>query len=221
MASTEELDKVTNDTTDLTINDTKSVNTTAKTPTPAANTDTSNASDAAKTAGAGGTVKTLPKAFRENFKLFSKFGDTKSDGKSLTLSQSDKWMKQAKVIDGKKITTTDTGIYFKKFKSLKIGLSDYHKFIESLAKAKTVSEDDLIQKMADSGTPVSNSNAASAGQIQNTIDRLTDPSRYTGSSKQRFDESGKGKGIAGRKDVVEGAGYVQGYQNKNSYDKTH
>uniref|UniRef100_A0A8D8XRS1 TPPP family protein CG45057 n=1 Tax=Cacopsylla melanoneura TaxID=428564 RepID=A0A8D8XRS1_9HEMI len=219
MASTEELDKVTNDTTDLTINDTKSVNTTAKTPTPAANTDTSNASDAAKTAG--GTVKTLPKAFRENFKLFSKFGDTKSDGKSLTLSQSDKWMKQAKVIDGKKITTTDTGIYFKKFKSLKIGLSDYHKFIESLAKAKTVSEDDLIQKMADSGTPVSNSNAASAGQIQNTIDRLTDPSRYTGSSKQRFDESGKGKGIAGRKDVVEGAGYVQGYQNKNSYDKTH
>uniref|UniRef100_A0A8D8UH73 TPPP family protein CG45057 n=1 Tax=Cacopsylla melanoneura TaxID=428564 RepID=A0A8D8UH73_9HEMI len=221
MASTEELDKVTNDTTDLTINDTKSVNTTAKTPTPAANTDTSNASDAAKNAGAGGTVKTLPKAFRENFKLFSKFGDTKSDGKSLTLSQSDKWMKQAKVIDGKKITTTDTGIYFKKFKSLKIGLSDYHKFIESLAKAKTVSEDDLIQKMADSGTPVSNSNAASAGQIQNTIDRLTDPSRYTGSSKQRFDESGKGKGIAGRKDVVEGAGYVQGYQNKNSYDKTH
>lgn len=62
------------------------------------------------------TVKSLPKAFRDNFRLFSKFGDTKSDGKSLTLSQSDKWMKQAKVIDGKKLTTTDTGICFKKFK---------------------------------------------------------------------------------------------------------
>ncbi|KAL1374445.1 hypothetical protein pipiens_018091, partial [Culex pipiens pipiens] len=34
--------------------------------------------------------------FREQFKAFSKFGDTKSDGKHLTLSQSDKWMKQAK-----------------------------------------------------------------------------------------------------------------------------
>lgn len=53
---------------------------------------------------------------REQFRVFSKFGDTKSDGKLLTLSQSDKWMKQAKVIDGKTITTTDTAITFKKFK---------------------------------------------------------------------------------------------------------
>lgn len=35
--------------------------------------------------------------FKEQFKAFSKFGDTKSDGKLITLSQSDKWMKQAKV----------------------------------------------------------------------------------------------------------------------------
>jgi hypothetical protein len=55
-------------------------------------------------------------SFKAQFKAFSKFGDTKSDGRNLTLSQSDKWMKQAKVIDGKKITTTDTGIYFKKLK---------------------------------------------------------------------------------------------------------
>lgn len=55
-------------------------------------------------------------SFLASFKAFSKFGDSKSDGKLITLSQSDKWMKQAKVIDGKKITTTDTGIYFKKHK---------------------------------------------------------------------------------------------------------
>ena len=59
---------------------------------------------------------TEPGSFLANFKAFSKFGDPKSDGKLITLSQSDKWMKQAKVIDGKKITTTDTGIYFKKHK---------------------------------------------------------------------------------------------------------
>lgn len=55
-------------------------------------------------------------SFLQSFKAFSKFGDPKSDGKLITLSQSDKWMKQAKVIDGRKITTTDTGIYFKKHK---------------------------------------------------------------------------------------------------------
>lgn len=59
---------------------------------------------------------TEPGSFLASFKAFSKFGDPKSDGKLITLSQSDKWMKQAKVIDGKKITTTDTGIYFKKHK---------------------------------------------------------------------------------------------------------
>lgn len=36
----------------------------------------------------------------------------------------------------------------------------------------------------------------------------------------RFDESGKGKGIEGRKDPATAA-YVQGYANKDSYDKTH
>jgi p25-alpha len=35
--------------------------------------------------------------FKAQFQAFSKFGDTKSDGKHITLSQSDKWMKQSKV----------------------------------------------------------------------------------------------------------------------------
>lgn len=38
-------------------------------------------------------------SFKEQFKAFSKFGDVKSDGKFITLSQSDKWMKQAHVRD--------------------------------------------------------------------------------------------------------------------------
>jgi len=47
--------------------------------------------------------------FAKCFKLFAKFGDSKNTGESITLSNSDKWFKQAKVID-KKITTTDTGL---------------------------------------------------------------------------------------------------------------
>ena len=80
------------------------------------------ANGAASTPGSAPAAATAPAssppsaAFKEQFKAFSKFGDTKSDGKHITLSQSDKWMKQAKVVDGKTITTTDTGIHFKKFK---------------------------------------------------------------------------------------------------------
>lgn len=35
------------------------------------------------------------------------------------------------------------------------------------------------------------------------FDRLTDPKLYTGAHKNRFDAEGKGKGIAGRYDVVD------------------
>lgn len=90
--------------------------------------------------------------FTDQFKAFSKFGDTKSDGKLITLSQSDKWMKQAKVID-KQITTTDTGIHFKKFKAMKISILDYNKFLDDLAKTKKVELAQIKQKMANCGAP--------------------------------------------------------------------
>ncbi|XP_031639744.1 tubulin polymerization-promoting protein homolog [Contarinia nasturtii] len=157
--------------------------------------------------------------FKEQFKAFSKFGDTKSDGKLITLSQSDKWMKQAKVID-KKITTTDTAIHFKKLKSLKVGFVDYNKFLDDLATTKKVDLAEVKNKLANCGSPglaqISNNGKAAAA-----ISRLTDPSKYTGSHKERFDETGKGKGIAGRKDIVDNAGYVSGYTHKDTYDKTH
>ena len=53
------------------------------------------------------------------------------------------------------------------------------------------------------------------------VERLTDTSRYTGAHKQRFDESGRGRGMAGRKEMHDTSGYVQGYQNKDSYSKNH
>ena len=66
-------------------------------------------------AAAAATAPPVDKAaLKEQFEAFSKFGDKSADGKTIKLSQSDKWFKQAKVIDGKKITTTDTGIAFRK-----------------------------------------------------------------------------------------------------------
>lgn len=53
------------------------------------------------------------------------------------------------------------------------------------------------------------------------VDRLTDTSKYTGAHKERFDASGKGKGISGREDVQDTSGYVGGYKGKDTYDKTH
>ncbi|XP_063363694.1 tubulin polymerization-promoting protein homolog [Cydia amplana] len=160
-------------------------------------------------------------SFKDAFKAFSKFGDSKSDGKHITLSQSDKWMKQAKVIDGKKITTTDTAIHFKKLKSMKLAEADYLKFLEDLAKSKKVELDEIKKKLTTCGQPGLTSHVAKSPSAAATVDRLTDTSKYTGSHRNRFDDTGKGKGIAGRKDLVDGSGYVSGYQHKDSYDKSH
>lgn len=58
-----------------------------------------------------------------------------------------------------------------------------------------------------------------AGKAAATVDRLTDTSKYTGASKKRFDEDGKGKGLAGREDIADDTGYVGGYKNKDTYGK--
>lgn len=111
------------------------------------------ANGAAATASAAPASPAPPAGdFKESFKAFSKFGDTKSDGKQLTLSQSDKWMKQAKVID-KKITTTDTAIHFKKLKSMKLSLADYNKFLDDLAAAKKIDVAEIKEKMSSCGAP--------------------------------------------------------------------
>lgn len=104
-------------------------------------------------------------SFKDQFKAFSKFGDVKSDGKLITLSQSDKWMKQAGVID-KKITTTDTGIHFKKLKSIKLSVVDYQKFLEDLAKTKGVELATIKGKLAGCGAPGSNSGAKVSRKIK-------------------------------------------------------
>jgi hypothetical protein len=153
--------------------------------------------DATDKSAASGAAPTL----KEQFAAFSRFGDTSSDGKSISLTNSDKWMKQAKVIDGKKITTTDTSISFKKlFKTAKkIGFEDFKKYIEDLAKSKNMEVSEIQDKLVNCGPPSVSSatRAAHAG----VVERLTDTKKYTGSHKERFDATGKGRGIEGRRDV--------------------
>ncbi|XP_035705165.1 mucin-5AC isoform X1 [Folsomia candida] len=178
---------------------------------------TSGAKMGDSTAGAAGDAK--PATLNDQFAIFSRFGDTASDGKHITLSNSDKWMKQAKVVDGKKITTTDTSICFKKlFKTTKkVPIEDFKKYIEELAKSKKIEPQELLDKLTNCGSP-SLSTATKAAHA-NVVDRLTDSSKYTGSHKERFDASGKGKGIEGRRDVADSSGYVASFKTKLDLNK--
>ena len=48
---------------------------------------------------------------------------------------------------------------------------------------------------------------------------MTDASLYTGAHKERFDESGKGKGIEGREDRSDNSGYVGNYKGDGTYEE--
>ena len=72
------------------------------------------------------------------FLLFAKFGETCSDGSQITLTQSDKWLRQAKVIDEWNVTTTDTAIAFRKISrgSTRLSYPGWLVFLRELAETK-------------------------------------------------------------------------------------
>ncbi|XP_046396353.1 tubulin polymerization-promoting protein homolog [Ischnura elegans] len=156
-------------------------------------------------------------SLKDIFAAFSKFGDTNSDGSTINLSKLDKWFKQAKVIDGKKITTTDTGICFNKFKSRTIDFATFEKYLADLAQTKKMELQELKDKLLQCGLP--GTSGATQAVKTGAVDRLTDVSKYTGAHKERFDKSGKGKGKEGREDLADDSGYVTGYKEKDTYDK--
>ncbi|XP_035231189.1 tubulin polymerization-promoting protein homolog [Stegodyphus dumicola] len=176
-------------------------------------------SDAGSSADSG----TIDQAFKEIFEVFAKFGDRESEG-NITLKNIDKWLKQANIL-GKKITNADTAITFSKIAKTKkrMDFHEFQEFLDTLAKDKKMEAQELISQLQATAAPeLSNATMpVTTGAVGENLRRMTDPSLYTGAHKERFDESGKGKGIAGREDLTDNSGYVTGYKEKDTYDKLH
>ncbi|VDP00193.1 unnamed protein product [Soboliphyme baturini] len=159
---------------------------------------------------------------------FAKFGNQTAT--EITGKNFDKWLKDAEVLDAKHITTTMTGIAFSKVTGPKRKTLNYLETKEVLVKVaedrasksgKPLQEElDLIcERLSHLEGPMLN--RATKAVNKGVVDRLTDVSKYTGSSRERFDQSGKGKGKAGREDIKDDSGYVASYKNKGTYDHTH
>ncbi|XP_038162507.1 tubulin polymerization-promoting protein family member 3 isoform X2 [Cyprinodon tularosa] len=158
------------------------------------------------------------------FRKFSVYGDPKATGKELTGKTWVKLCKDCKIIDGKNVTSTDVDIVFSKVKQRTARVITYEEFqraLEELApkRFKGQAKEEALQsiyKLVEGQEPTS----VGVTKVAKTaaVDRLTDPSRYTGSHKERFDDSGRGKGREGREEIVENTGYVNAYKNAGTYD---
>lgn len=65
----------------------------------------------------------------------------------LPLSQSDKWLSKARILDMNKLTTTDTGLCFFKFRKRALTFDEYLLYLEDLANTKHLNLEDMKIKM--------------------------------------------------------------------------
>ncbi|KAK2815931.1 hypothetical protein Q5P01_026398 [Channa striata] len=160
-----------------------------------------------------------------SFQKFAVHGDTKATGKEMNGKNFAKMCKDCHIIDGKNVTTTDVDIVFSKVKAKSARVITFEQFTQALTELapkrfKGVSQEDALQQLYGLvvGKEPANAGVTKVDKAA-AVERLTDTSKYTGSHKERFDESGKGKGKAGREDVQDTSGYVAAYKGSGTYDE--
>lgn len=175
--------------------------------------------------GAGGSTPVEVTALEESFRRFAIHGDTRATGKEMHGKNWSKLCKDCGVIDGKNVTLTDVDIVFSKVKkktSRTIVFDEFKAALGELArkkyKEKTGEEaEGEVFKLIEGKSPVIA--GVTRAVASPTVSRLTDTTKFTGSHKERFDKTGRGKGKAGRVEVVDTSGYVSGYKHAGSYEK--
>lgn len=142
----------------------------------------------------------------------------------MTTAEAKKWFTDAGAFKGTGITTTDLDIQFtavvkKRDKAAKnMTEADVDALCTVLGKKYKGGKDALLCKLNGAESKMHGVTKQSA---TGNVDKMTDTSTYTGSHKERFDESGKGKGAAGRSDIADNSGYVGNYKGEGTYDKSH
>ncbi|NP_001279597.1 tubulin polymerization-promoting protein family member 3-like [Callorhinchus milii] len=160
-----------------------------------------------------------------SFRKFAMHGDTKASGNEMNGKNWVKLCKDCKVIDGKSVTPTDVDIVFSKVKPKAARVITFEEFKNALAEIalkrfKGKSKEEAVEAAY---KLIAGKDPANVGVTKTTkagaVDRLTDTSKYTGSHKERFDQSGAGKGKMGREDIIDNTGYVGAYKGHGTYNE--
>ncbi|KAM9851858.1 tubulin polymerization-promoting protein isoform 1-T1 [Aulostomus maculatus] len=175
--------------------------------------------------GVGSSTPVEVTALEESFRRFAIHGDTRATGKDMHGKNWSKLCKDCGVIDGKNVTLTDVDIVFSKVKKKSCRTITFDEFKVALGelarkkfKEKSGEEAEAeVFKLIEGKTPVIA--GVTRAVASPTVSRLTDTTKFTGSHKERFDDTGRGKGKAGRVDIVDTSGYVSGYKHQGSYEK--
>uniref|UniRef100_A0A8C2PF91 Tubulin polymerization promoting protein n=1 Tax=Capra hircus TaxID=9925 RepID=A0A8C2PF91_CAPHI len=161
-------------------------------------------------------------ALEEAFRRFAVHGDARASGREMHGKNWSKLCRDCQVIDGRSVTVTDVDIVFSKIKwSCRTGRAPGCPGLQSMKRFKDKSAEEAVRevhKLIEGKAPIIS--GVTKAISSPTVSRLTDTSKFTGSHKERFDPSGRGKGRAGRVDLVDESGYVPGYKHHaGTYDQ--
>ncbi|EHB11185.1 Tubulin polymerization-promoting protein [Heterocephalus glaber] len=167
-------------------------------------------SQESEAANEGAAAAPALSALEEAFRRFAVHGDTPVPGLPC---------------DRKSVTVTDVDIVFSKTKGKSCRTITFEQFQEALEELATKrfkdkSKEDAVREvhqLIEGRSPVIS--GVTKAVSSPTVSRLTDTTKFTGSHKERFDPSGKGKGKAGRVDLVDESGYVPGYKHAGTYNQ--
>ncbi|XP_063769504.1 tubulin polymerization-promoting protein family member 2 [Pseudophryne corroboree] len=166
----------------------------------------------------------MSQGLEKSFRQYASYGTSKASGNDMTGKNFSKLCKECSILEGG-CTSTDVDIAFAKVKSKASHVINYEQFQKALEllSVKRFPGKPADEALADIRKLVEGKEPASAGTTKavsaGVVDRLTDTSKYTGSHKERFDESGKGKGISGREQEADTSGYVGAYKGVGTYDQ--
>ncbi|CAH4038672.1 tubulin polymerization-promoting protein homolog [Pieris brassicae] len=87
------------------------------------------------------------------FYEYSRMLDNKRDGTTITLYRSDFWMRQAKLLDDRKFTMTDTGILFNKFCKSELDWDEWNQFLDEVCELKEFDQEKCRETLTNCGLP--------------------------------------------------------------------
>ncbi|XP_047040737.1 tubulin polymerization-promoting protein homolog [Helicoverpa zea] len=88
------------------------------------------------------------------FFAFAKLFESKTrTGETITLFHSDYWLRQASIIDDRKVTMTDTGILFNKYGKSEIDQTEWLEMITELCVLKQLDEPKTLELLINCGLP--------------------------------------------------------------------
>nr|XP_048291598.1 tubulin polymerization-promoting protein family member 2 isoform X2 [Myodes glareolus] len=136
------------------------------------------------------------------FQRFAVFGDSSSSGTEINNKNFSKLCKDCGIMDGKAVTSTDVDIVFSKVKAKNARTINFQQFQEAMKelgqkrfKGKSVDEAlEGVYKLMEGKDPTTS--GVTKATTVGGVDRLTDTSKYTGTHKERFDESASQEGNA-------------------------